>query len=174
MCVCFIQLNKAVQCWAQHLCIDCSLCCWESNSSSPADDAPCQQTHNNGSSGPPPPTHTHAQWQWMFWEWIAAVTKLVCSMQLSTNNTHTQKFPGIKTKYQNILFYTFSWSATEKKICLFKCPQSCGAVALNREGHCFGGFSQINIYVKSFYFRSYSCTHSICLPLLKISICSSE
>lgn len=90
MCVCFIQLNKAVQCWAQHLCIDCSLCCWESNSSSPADDAPCQQTHNNGSSGPPPHTHTHAQWQWMFWEWIAAVTKLVCSMQLSTNNTHTK------------------------------------------------------------------------------------
>lgn len=56
--MCFIQLNKAVQCWAQHLCIDCSLCCWESNSSSPADDAPCQQTHNNGSSGPPPHTHT--------------------------------------------------------------------------------------------------------------------
>ncbi len=60
MCVCVIQLNKAVECRAQHLCIACSLCCWESNSSNPADDAPCQQTHNNGSSGVSL-SHTHEQ-----------------------------------------------------------------------------------------------------------------
>lgn len=104
-CVCVIQLNKAVECWAQHLCIACSLCCRESNSSNPADDAPCQQTHNNGLSHTD--THTCIHTEWL--PAVTSVTHYACLQyvawykQHAHAHTHTRTQMQNKNKYQNIL-----------------------------------------------------------------------